>query len=220
MIENPHGEEYDIFFNIINRFIGMYSLDAAKNSTNDATCEYPFVAMDPRQVFAQLAFCARLFALDQADPRLLSEERKPSFLDVGCGIGHVLLMAEQFGFAARGIEKDDYSLAIAKRLLGEDRVSRADIWSYEKYSDFEVIYYFRPFCARDQQLLFEKMIEDKMKPGAILIANHKNSDFIDQDWRFSRICLSLPIWRKNVYSEEENTASAKKKPAFPFEQPT
>jgi len=191
MEEYLPGEEYDIYFNIINRFIGLYSRDAAKECTNGPG-EYPFVAMDPRQVFAQLAFAAKALGLDGANPA----ETKPGLLDVGCGIGHVLLMAEEFGFAARGIEKDDYSFAIAARLLGEDKVTRADIWTYDGYGDFEVIYYFRPFSAREQQLRFEKLIEDRMKPGAILIANHKNSEAINQDQRFAKICHALPIWRK------------------------
>ena len=185
-------EHSDIFFNIINRFVGFYSRDAARNTCNDKDCEYPFVAMDTRQVFAQLAFAARYLNLDpEAVP-----EPPLRLLDVGCGIGNVLLIAEQFGFDVYGIEKDEYSFPIAAKLIGEDRIAQADIWAYEGYNEYDVIYYYRPFSGREQQLRFEKLIEDSMKTGGILIANHKNSEAIAQDSRFKRLSPSLPIWQK------------------------
>ncbi len=186
------NEENDIFYNVINRFVGFYSRDAAKETRNDTDCEYPFVAMDTRQIFAQLRFVGDFLELDRDEPAA----PMPRFLDVGCGIGNVLLIAEQFGFDVYGIEKDEYSFPIAAKLIGEDRVAQADIWAYEGYGEYEVIYYYRPFSGRVQQLRFEKLIEDAMKPGGLLIANHKNSDAIDQDRRFERLSPSLPIWRK------------------------
>lgn len=185
-------EEQDIFFGIINRFVGFHSRDAARKTGNDISCEYPFVAMDSRQVFEQVRFAARCLARDTA----AGSAGPPRFLDIGCGIGNVLLIAEQFGFDVRGIEKDPYSFPIAARLIGEERISQADIWTFAGYGDFEVLYYFRPFCRREQQLRFEKLVEDSMRPGALLIANHKNSDAIDRDPRFSRLSSELPIWRK------------------------
>jgi SAM-dependent methyltransferase len=187
-----NNAENDIFFNVINRFVGFYSRDAARETRNDTDCEYPFVAMDTRQVFAQLEFAARYLGLDPDG----SPEHAPRFLDVGCGIGNVLLVAEQFGFEVYGIEKDEYPFKVAARLIGEERIAQADIWTYQGYGDYEVIYYYRPFSGRDQQLRFEKLIEDTMKTGGILIANHKNSGEIDQDSRFEKLSPSLPIWRK------------------------
>lgn len=185
-------EQNDIFFNIINRFVGFYSRDAARNTCNDKDCEYPFVAMDTRQVFAQLAFAARHLNLaPDAAP-----EQELRLLDVGCGIGNVLLIAEQFGFDVYGIEKDEYPFLVAAKLIGEERIAQADIWTYEGYGNYDVIYYYRPFSGREQQLRFEKLIEDNMKTGAILIANHKNSEAIAQDRRFERLSPSLPIWQK------------------------
>jgi SAM-dependent methyltransferase len=185
-------EDSDIFFNIINRFVGFYSRDAARNTCNDKDSEYPFVAMDTRQVFTQLEFAARYLNLDPDSTS--SHPRR--FLDVGCGIGNVLLIAEQFGFDVYGIEKDEYSFPIAAKLIGEERIVQADIWTYQDYGEYEIIYYYRPFSGREQQLRFEKLIEDTMREGAVLIANHKNSNAIDQDRRFEKISPSLPIWRK------------------------
>ncbi|HIJ89950.1 MAG: class I SAM-dependent methyltransferase [Desulfobulbaceae bacterium] len=186
------NEANDIFFNVINRFVGCYSRDAVRETRNDTDCEYPFVAMDTRQVFAQLEFAARYLELDPDAP----PKHPLRFLDVGCGIGNILLFAEQFGFEVHGIEKDEYPFQVATRLIGEERIAQADIWTYENYGDYDVIYYFRPFSGREQQLRFEKLIEETMKTGGILIANHKNSEAIDQDSRFEKLSPTLPIWRK------------------------
>lgn len=186
------NEENDIFFNVINRFVGFYSRDAAKETRNDTGCEYPFVAMDTRQIFAQMDFVSAFLGLDREN----SLPPQPRLLDVGCGIGNVLLIAEQFGFEVYGFEKDEYPFRVAAKLIGEERITQADIWTYQGYGEYEVIYYYRPFSGRIQQLRFEKLIEDTMKKGAILIANHKNSDAIAQDRRFERLSPTLPIWRK------------------------
>ena len=186
------NEEHDIFFNVINRFVGFYSRDAARETRNDTDCEYPFVAMDTRQVFAQMDFVRAFLELDRANPTA----PQPRLLDVGCGIGNVLLVAEQFGFEVYGIEKDEYPFQVAARLIGEERIAQADIWTYKEYGEYEVIYYYRPFSGREQQLRFERLIEDSLKTGGILIANHKNSEAIGQDSRFERLSPSLPIWRQ------------------------
>lgn len=190
--KHMENEEHDIFFNIINRFVGFHSQDAVRETGNNTDCEYPFVAMDTRQVFAQMGFASAFLGLDLDNPTT----PPPRLLDVGCGIGNVLLIAEQFGFEVYGFEKDEYPYRIAAKLIGEERIVQADIWTYEGYGDYEVIYYYRPFSDREQQLRFERLIEDSLKPGGILIANHKNSEAIGQDSRFERLSPTLPIWRK------------------------
>jgi SAM-dependent methyltransferase len=200
--ENPEAmTEREIFYNVINRFVGLHSREAMRATRNEAGREYPFVAMDPRQVFAQLRFAGEYLGLAPD----AEGEGRPRLLDVGCGIGNVLLFAEQLGFDVFGIEKDDYPYRIAARLFGEERIERVDIWTYDCYGDFEVIYYFRPFSDREPQYRFEKMIEERLQPGGLLIANHKNSDDIEHDPRFRRLSPELPIWEKRT--SEENDGS-------------
>ncbi|MDF1615362.1 class I SAM-dependent methyltransferase [Desulfurivibrio dismutans] len=190
-----HEEDFsrcEVFINVSNRFLGLLAWEASRDSDNDTSREYPFVAMDSRQVFRQLALARRQLDLEQEEPA----SPAPSFLDVGCGIGNVMLLAEQMGFEVYGLEKDRKPCAVARKLFGPERVSDSDIWEYREYHRFQVIYYFRPFADRQLQQRFEKMIEDKLQPGGILIANHKNSDIIDTDSRFSRLHPELPAWCK------------------------
>lgn len=183
-------EKKDIFFGIINRFIGFYTRDSVQHTQNDTANEYPFVPMDTRQLFDQLYLV--LCYLQKNKP-----EKEPyTFIDIGCGIGNVMLFAEQMDFDVYGFEKDEYPCNIAKKMLGTDRVSQDDLWNYDQYERFNVIYYFRPLANGEAQRKFEKMIEDRLQPGGILIANRKMSDEIESDKRFTRLHDTMPVWRK------------------------
>ena len=183
-------EERDILFGVINRFIGYFTVDSQKESQNDAAVEYPFVPMDTRQMYAQVKLAREtLLARNDFSPPF-------TFIDIGCGIGNVLLMAELMDFEVFGIEKDEYPYKIAEKLIGRDLVSQADIWEYEGYERFDVIYYFRPFHQGETQRRFELFIEDRLKPGGILIANRKMSQAIDTDQRFKSQSDTLPVWEK------------------------
>lgn len=184
-------EERDVLFGIINRFIGYFTSDSQRQSQNDPEAEYPFVPMDTRQVYEQLKF-VRAYLTGSAG------ERPHTFLDIGCGIGNVLLIAELFEFTVSGLEKDPYPCAIARKLIGAERVTEEDIWDYENYGLFEVIYYFRPFHHGMTQRRFERFIEDQLRPGGILIANRKMSNDIEGDPRFMRLNQTMPIWRKKL----------------------
>lgn len=197
MTPKPHllsdEDEQDIFFNIINRFIGYFSRNAQRESQNDPAGEYPFVAMDTRQVYEQLRFVAGYLA----EKKTQTENWPPTFIDIGCGIGNVMLIAEQFGFDVFGLEKDPYPAAIAAQLFSADRVFQSDIFAFPDYARFDVIYYFRPFSQARMQSRFELTIETSMKPGAILIANHtmdKNAYNGRSD--FKSISSLLPIWER------------------------
>lgn len=186
---NPSEEEIDLFFGIINRFIGYFTIESQKESCNDSAREYPFVPMDTRQMFRQIQV---------ANNHLQAKGRQGmrSFIDIGCGIGNVLLVAEQMGFDVYGIEKDPYPCQIARRLLGEEKVDQTDIWDYQNFADFDVIYYFRPFHDGPYQRKFEHLVEESLKKGGILIANRKMSDRIETDNRFQQLESDMPVWEK------------------------
>jgi 2-polyprenyl-3-methyl-5-hydroxy-6-metoxy-1,4-benzoquinol methylase len=119
-----------------------------------------------------------------------------SFIDVGCGIGNVMLMAELMDFSVYGIEKDEYPYKIAEKLMGKECVAQDDIWEFDRFGDFDVIYYFRPFAEKMVQIAFEHMIEEKLKTGGILIANRKMDMEIDNNPHFRRLEEQWPVWQK------------------------
>jgi 2-polyprenyl-3-methyl-5-hydroxy-6-metoxy-1,4-benzoquinol methylase len=183
-------EERDIYIGVINRFIGYYSRQAQKETQNDTTREYPFIAMDTRQVFEQMAIVQKHIEMNK-NPRKIC-----SFLDVGCGIGNIMLIAEQYSFDAYGFEKDEYPFQLATKLIDTEHVWQKDIWEFEDYNKFDVIYYFRPLPDAEPQTKFELHVENKIKEGGILIANRKISKAIEEDSRFKRLSEDHPIWQK------------------------
>ncbi|MBC8208521.1 MAG: class I SAM-dependent methyltransferase [Desulfobulbaceae bacterium] len=189
----PTDEEYDLFFAVINRFVGLFSKEAQSESQNNPVTEYPFVAMDTRQVFDQIQFVSQ-YLLQQGQGRVGTPY---SFVDIGCGIGNVLIFAEQFGFKVHGIEKDPNPCQVAVRLFGEDRILSEDVFSYQDYGNFDVIYYFRPLADKEQQMRFERMVEQEMKPGGVLIANGRYSS-LEGNPEFVRLHDTLPIWQKII----------------------
>ncbi len=185
-------EEREIFFNIINRYIGYYTREAHRATQNRTSQEYPFIAMDTRQVFEQIAFVKKYLE----ELHGLIQDGQFSFVDVGCGTGNILLIAEQFLFDVFGLEKDDFPVSIAKGLIGDEKIYQEDIRTYPDYGKYDVIYYFCPLSLGKQQRNLETYIEDAMKPGAILIANQKRSEAIVNDTRFKRLHQKYHIWEK------------------------
>jgi SAM-dependent methyltransferase len=184
-------EERDLLMGIINRYLGFHTLEAQRETRNDTSLEYPFVPMDTRQVIEQVRCVAR-YLLEHRPSDLAAH----TFLDIGCGTGNVLVVAEQGGFEVFGLEKDEHPCRVAQKFFGAERVVQADIWNYPDYHKFDVIYYFCPFANNELQRRFELFIEETMQPGAILVANQKRSDAIVVDQRFRRIHPLYQIWEK------------------------
>jgi len=181
--------ERNVLLGVINRFIGLFSRRIQRNTHNRTDIEYPFVAMDTRQVLEQLLFVkGYLHATDQ------KAGEDPRFVDIGCGFGNVMLMAEQLDFQVSGLEKDEASLEVAGSLFEPEQLIREDIRDFSGYDQFDIIYYFCPLTEGQRE--FEIFVEDRMKKGAILIANYKRSQDIYKDARFKKLSADLPVWKK------------------------
>lgn len=182
--------EREILIGVINRFIGLFSRELQRSTTNQTDVEYPFVAMDTRQVFEQLLFVNNYLK----SRNVMDTKDRIRFLDIGCGFGNVLLLAEQFDFAVYGLEKDRASIKVAREFFEPHQILEEDIKQFSGYADFDVVYYFCPLTEGERE--FELFVENEIKKGAILIANYKRSKNIYHDSRFRKISNELPIWEK------------------------
>ncbi len=186
-----HDQELEILFNVIHRYVGYFTRKSMKKSQDRAAGEYPFIPMDLRQVYSQLRWVH-----DYLNTKNYNQGQAPKFVDVGCGIGNILLLAEQFKFSVYGLEKGEYPCAIAGELIDPDRIVQVDIRDYQGYGNFDILYYYRQLSNREPQMKLEEYIEDEMQPNAILIANHKMSQAVQDDSRFERLHQEMPIWQK------------------------
>ncbi len=181
--------ERDYLLGVINRFIGLFSRRIQHLTKNETTREYPFVAMDTRQVFDEL-----LLVSDYCENVLNRDLSSLKFIDIGCGFGNVMLFAEQFGFSVYGLEKDEASLEIARDFFEPHQLIEEDLRTFPRYSEFDIIYYFCPLTEGERE--FERYLEEEIRPQTILIANYKRSKEIYSDRRFKRLSKDLPVWIK------------------------
>ena len=114
------------------------------------------------------------------------ELQRPRFLECGAGFGFVTEMARELGFAATGVEIDPRYVAWARRLFPLARVVEDDLLTFDDWAGWDVIYYYAPFHDEhpDVARAFEEKVEDRLKPGGIVIANHKVSERWRTDPRF------------------------------------
>ena len=140
------------------------------------------------------------------------KEREPRrsafrFLDVGCGIGNIIMLAKYTGFRqAHGIEFDQ---SHRKRFLNNNDIYQSgsevqvfwqDAMKFTNYGAYDVVYMYRPIHDYAMQGKLERIVSGTMKKGAYLLAN-----LCEQNWGGTKMeyvnahngkhCIS-DIWRK------------------------
>lgn len=119
------------------------------------------------------------------------------FLDAGSGIGNVLLLANVVKLSTyyTGIKFNKPTCELSKDILNfpkkRFKIILGDIITYEKYNNFDILYYYCPFENPLLEIYFEELLEDNMRLGAILAYHLKKSYRIYNDKRFTKIILNV-----------------------------
>jgi methyltransferase family protein len=92
----------------------------------------------------------------------------PKFLDVGCGPGTKMRLAEAFGFDAYGIDYAQAHVEAANRGRAEPHAWQADARSWDRYRDFDLLLLNRPMEGPEQEDL-ELHVMTGMRPGGVLM---------------------------------------------------
>lgn len=110
------------------------------------------------------------------------------FLDAGCGIGNIMVLAKEIGFDVHGLEIDPKTIAKAKEVFPHihGHIEKYNILTYKDYGKYDVIYYYQPLRDKDREVRFELRVENQMKVGAIVFPIGKDSFEISLDKRFKR----------------------------------
>ena len=90
------------------------------------------------------------------------------FLEVGCGIGTKMALAESVGFNAHGIEI--LPDLVAEALREGLNVVEADARFWRGYADFDTVYVNHPLLDQTAEQEFERELHRVMKPGSVLVA--------------------------------------------------
>jgi len=129
---------------------------------------HPDIAF-PIQSFDLLMSAAYRIGLAQ------NRQRPPRFLDVGCGGGTKILAATRYFRQADGLEYDQGYAESARRSLQiigltNSTVFHADALVFDAYSDYDVIYFYRPLRSDAHLETLEQRIIALARPGTILVA--------------------------------------------------
>jgi len=177
--------------------------DGARDSENEAYKEgsYPFIPNSTDRIFHEFILLKEFL---KKEKRWSGHDTVPTkFVDAGCGIGNIMLLAKSTELCHRvdGIEYFPKTADAAKRWLGTNRndnyfnIIVADIMKYRKYREYDIVYFYCPFADHRLQVLFEERLENQMKVGAVLIPHLKKGQAIRDDDRFER----LTFGQKNDY---------------------
>lgn len=86
------------------------------------------------------------------------------FLDVGCGMGSKVWIAQSLGFDAYGLEINQTYADIAGECVGPDRIFCRDGIQFPDYDKYDVIYFYNPMPSDE----LENAIIKNAKRGAII----------------------------------------------------
>lgn len=106
---------------------------------------------------------------------ILGSDTSKKFLDIGCGIGTKVILACPL-FDSYGIEYDEKYCEKAKS-LGINRVGLVDAMLFDKYDQFDLLYYYRPMHDSVKYREFESKVHAEMKPGALVAPMHTEYDW-------------------------------------------
>lgn len=125
---------------------------------------------------------------------LLAKEQTAEmrFLDVGCGGGLKVLAALRYFKDADGLDFQQSYIDTARGLLERANAHsanafQADALTFDGYSDYEVIYFYRPIRDQDKIIEMERRIVDLAAPGTLLIAPYSGFDCRYEDLGCGRV---------------------------------
>jgi 2-polyprenyl-3-methyl-5-hydroxy-6-metoxy-1,4-benzoquinol methylase len=118
------------------------------------------------------------------------------FLDAGCGMGNIMLLARELDWHASGVEIDPKCAEIARAITKQGpwiygrapaHVHVGDLLKYTQYHKYDVIYYWEPIYDRKLMLEFTNRLADQMKPGAVVIPRGPRRRFHENKGEFKRL---------------------------------
>ena len=122
------------------------------------------------------------------------------FLDCGCGIGNIMMLAGKVGFGPYGIEYEKENVELARKLLrntiiSSKQVIHGDIMEYKYYNQYDVIYYYEPLQDHKKQRQFADKIAKDAKRGAFVIPNGEWGSR-KSEWEHIKYIGALGIYKK------------------------
>jgi len=184
-IEREQMGANGVFLNMVSNLVSAMATIANKNLPESHMEKHGCWKFIPYSITS--AYSLLTVAYEES---LKSPLRPPKFLDCGCGIGNIVMLAALMGFDATGIEFSQKIFNVAEILReagGYPRWSiiKGNILKYKDYSKYDVIYYYCPLVDNGLEEEFENRLADMMRVGAIVICCGCGNDMFANDKRFT-----------------------------------
>lgn len=162
--------------------------------------EFPYISLRPQDFIEQY-----MLVMGKVINGSYGTSRRVKFVDVGCGIGSKLILANDLslGVDLVGIEIETSYAEVARKLVPSADIRCQDAMTVD-YSEFDVIYFYCPFRDLKKERALEEHIVNTAKSGAYILANagvsllpypvHLYSS-LEYVWDNNVNCWSS-IWRK------------------------
>lgn len=126
---------------------------------------YPFIARSTAEIIEMIVRLCKHIGYDNI--------ATTKFLDCGCGIGNVVLLATAAGLDAHGIEYDKRTLNKGHSIFrtfnaAPKRLFQGDLLEYNDFGKYDVLYGYCPMCDGKREWAFERRMMQQMKIGALL----------------------------------------------------
>lgn len=173
-----------------------FSVNSGKSVIQEKHGSYVFIPNSPYVVLPQL-----IYVFDYLNRVEQKYKYGFSFLDAGCGVGNIMMLARAVGFEVHGLEIDPITIEFAAVINPYwQQIKQQNVLTYNSYGKFDVVYYYCPFSCK-KEIEFEERVENQMKVGAVLIANMKQSSAIIRDKRFRRVTFKGSGFPHAIYKK-------------------
>lgn len=143
---------------------------------------YHFIPRRPDYIVNVLHTAKRIWKANEGK----WQARRPKLLDCGAGIGNVMLMANELGFDAYGIEFDKQTVSRGRQYLKlfgwrssynhkqqegsyVENLFQGDLLTFDKFGEFDVLYAYLPLENPDLERRFEIRAVKQAKPNTVIV---------------------------------------------------
>lgn len=135
-------------------------------------------------------------------------QRGLRFLDVGCGGGTKVFAATRYFRQADGLDYDQGYADAARRTLqtigaSNSKIFHADATTFDAYSEYDVIYFYRPLQTDALLDMMEQHIIGQARPGTILIAPYDSSFAVRPGMNCARVDGPIFVTGTNQASADQ-----------------
>jgi len=196
--EDVDGRTVSILLDLVRSYIGFIGRahEIQNNYKSKAgISHYGFVPTDTMLILDTLL---RLYY------HMGNKWNRYKFLDIGCGIGNVVRVAQIIGFDGYGLEYNKKIRDVAKDFIGERHTFRGDMTTFKNYHKYDVLYYYQPIANSEAMDKFARGLMKAVKCGAYIVANggtwglYNSKEFESIKLRpiCSRCSSHFPVYKK------------------------